>query len=222
MVQVTFTEVQTHGTFRVALSHDNVSFGTVLLDNIAVQTSGASRMVTVQMPATTCDACVLQLFQRNGNGGYYSCADIRVMAAATTTTATTTTLPFDGSSTTTTTTVPPSDPCADQVDYDAADCRIGTALADLPCAGDVMDPTLDTAVRAGLRKVQALLGMARSKTKPTQANHILKKADHKLAALTKRAARTAAHGRTSATCASNVDALIAEIRDAIAALAAGA
>jgi hypothetical protein len=217
MVQVSFSEVQSHGTFRLALSSDNTTFGNVLMDNIAAQSNGASHMVTVQMPAIGCDPCVLQLFQRNGGGGYYSCADIRVVAPATTTTTTTSTLP-DGSSTTTTTTLA-DDGCANLDGFDHADCQVARALADPPCAGDTMDPMLDNALRLGLGKVQTLVQTARMKTKPAQVKRLLKRADKKLAAVLKRATRTASLGRTSESCAGSIGTLVAELRATLATLA---
>lgn len=217
MVQVSFDEVQAHGTFRLALSDDNATFDVVLLDMIASTGAGSSHMVSVQMPAQPCDPCVLQLFQRNGGGGYYSCADVRIVAGApTTTTSTSTTVP-DVGTTTTSTTLPP-DPCADLTGIVQGECRVGQALDDVPCEGDTLDARLAAAREATLTKVHRLLEIARDKTKPAAVRRLLKKADRLLAALTRTTTRAAARGRTSTACADEIGGLVRALRALLAAL----
>jgi hypothetical protein len=210
MVQVSFQEVQSHGTFRLALSSDNVTFGTVLLDGIPAQSDGASRMVTVQMPSMACDPCVLQLYQRNGGSGYYSCADVRVVAAPSTTTTTT----VSGSSTTTTTLLD-DDGCDALEGFDEADCRIGEALGDEPCPGETVVPSLRSALRTGLLKVQRLVHLARLRTKPAQVARLLRKADRALARVETRSARMAFHGRNSGTCDGSIGGMVDDLRTLI-------
>jgi hypothetical protein len=213
MVQVSFQEVQSHGTFRVALSSDNVTFGTVLLDAIPAQSDGASRIVTVQMPLAPCDACVLQLYQRNGPpSGYFSCADIRIVAPPSTTT--TSTVP-GGSSTTTTL---PGDTCGALGGFDRADCRIGEALGDEPCPGETVAPALRVALRAGLLKVQRLVHLARGKTRPAQRDRLLRKADRTLVRVMTKSARLAFRGRNSGSCDGRIGTMVDGLRSAIAAL----
>lgn len=71
------------GSFRVAIgSIDDLGFDDAVL--LELPEDGLPQDVTqaVELPACTCDACTLQLLQltASGNGGYYSCADIRLVA----------------------------------------------------------------------------------------------------------------------------------------------
>jgi hypothetical protein len=214
MVQVSFLEQQTHGSFALWFSPAGDANFTLLVGGIPALGSGMTHDVTVHMPAMPCTACTLQLVQQNGGSPYYSCADIRLDAPASTTTTTTPGGP------TTSTTLAPSDPCAGLAGWEAADCRFTGAVADPPCGQEAVDPAFHDAVLAGLRRAQALARQAHGKTKRSQARRLLRKADRKLLRMTVRAARAAQSDRITGSCEGSIDLLIEELRATLAALLA--
>ena len=212
MVQVSFLEQQSHGSFAIWFSPAGDANFTLLVGGIPSLGAGMTHDVTVQMPATPCPACTLQLVQQNGGSPYYSCADIRLDAPVSTTTTTT------PSGTTTSTTLAPSDPCASLAAWDAADCRFTGAVADPLCGQESLDPGFHDAALVALRKAQTLTQQAHAKAKPGQARRLLKKADRKLAKLAIRAARAAQSQRITGGCEDSVDLLVEELRAMLAAL----
>ena len=88
-VQVTWTETIPHpGWYRIAFSPgtDGDFDSHVLADNIPnADKAQKSNVLDVTLPSTPCDACTLQLIQvmtdSVPSSNYYSCADIRLVAA---------------------------------------------------------------------------------------------------------------------------------------------
>ena len=83
-VELAWIITQPHGgSFRVALgSSDDLGFDDAVLFERPEEGLPQDVTQAVELPACTCDACTLQLLQltASGNGGYYSCADVRLIA----------------------------------------------------------------------------------------------------------------------------------------------
>ncbi|MBK6920291.1 MAG: lytic polysaccharide monooxygenase [Deltaproteobacteria bacterium] len=83
-VELAWIITQPHGgSFRVALgSSDDLGFDDAVLFERPEEGLPQDVTQAVELPACTCDACTLQLLQltASGNGGYYSCADVRLVA----------------------------------------------------------------------------------------------------------------------------------------------
>lgn len=222
MVDVTWEEVQDHnGYYRLLLSAANDTGFTVLLDNIAdrpipMDMTKNTYDATVQMPSTPCTACTLQLiFVTNGaSDDYYSCADVQIVASATTTT-----VPSGGATTTTTTTLP-ADPCDALDDFARADCRLDRALLRPRCA-DPIAPSLEHGFTRALVKTKTLVDRASAGGTTRRVAHLLRLADRKLAAVATKAQRLGGSARLAESCAADVAAVVAELRDTIAGLGAG-
>jgi hypothetical protein len=219
MVDVAWEEVQDHnGYYRLLFSAANDTNFTVLLDNIAdraipVGMTKNTYDATVQMPSTPCTACTLQLiFVTTGAAAdYYSCADVQIATSATTTT-----VPSSG--TTTTTTTVPADPCDALDAFARADCQLDRALLRPRCA-DPIAPQLDRAFARALRKTKGLVDQASAGGTTRRVARLLRLADRKLAAVAAKAQRLGGSARLAGSCASDVEALVAELRDTIAGLA---
>jgi hypothetical protein len=218
-LQVQFREVQSHGDFEILFSAANDQ-GFASLATIPNPPTGDTTQ-TVTLPAVPCDACTLQLIQKNGaNPGnfYYSCADVQLLASAGSTTTTTTI----GSGTTTTTTEPDPTGCAALGGFDEAECRLTDAQADSPCPDGTLDAASDKVLDATLRKARSLLLNARSRTRRAQIVRLLRKADRRLAKTAARLARVADARGVSDICKTQVDELIDKLRAVLAALQAAA
>jgi hypothetical protein len=221
MVDVTWEEVQDHtGYYRLLFSAANDTSFSVLLYNIAdiaipMGMTKNTYSATVQMPSTPCTACTLQLiFVTTGAAAdYYSCADIQIAAAVTTTT-----VPSNGTTSTTTTTLP-SDPCDALDAFARADCQLDRALLRPRCA-DPIAPPLEHAVTRALQKTKTLVDHARAGGTTRRVARLLRLADRKLAAVAARAQRLSGSARLAESCAFDVEALVAELRDTIAGLGA--
>jgi hypothetical protein len=221
MVDVTWEEVQDHtGYYRLLFSAANDTSFTVLLDNIAdvpipMGMTKNTYNATVQMPSTPCTACTLQLiFVTTGaSADYYSCADVQIAPAATTTT-----VPSGGSTTTTTTTLP-ADPCAALDTFARADCQLDRALLRPRCA-DPIAPPLEHAFTRALQKTKTLVDRASAGGTTRRVARLLRLADRKLAAVAAKASRLGGSARLAETCAADVEAVVAELRDTIAGLGA--
>jgi len=227
MLQISFEEVQTHGDFDVYFSAAN-DMGFMLLGSVPNPGGGMIAgvvMTTVTLPSTPCAACTLQLVHKNGgdvNNWYYSCANIVLGAGGSSSTTTTTTQPSGSSSTTTTTLAVPADPCEEMDGLDAAGCRVDVALDEPLCDEEVVDPKLHDAVVAAMRKMQSLVELAKTKTKPTQVARLLRKADRKLAKIVLKAGRAANARKISDSCEGAIGLVIEELRYALTDALAGA
>jgi hypothetical protein len=216
-LQIQFRELQSHGDFEIRLSAANDQSFSLLATVPDPPTGDTTQIVT--LPTSPCDACTLQLIQKNGanaNNFYYSCADVRLTATVSTTTTTV------GPGTTTTTTGPGPIGCAALGGFDEAECRLTEAQAGPSCP----DGTLDTGSRkildAALRKARSLVLTAHSQTRRGRVVRLLKKADRKIAKAATRIARVANAHHVSETCTARVDALLDDLRAVLAELLAGA
>lgn len=83
-VDVSWVLTQNHfNQFRVAFSPgDDLGFDDNVIGTLPDETSVFEYTQAVPLPACTCEACTLQLvqFTATGNLGYYSCADIELVA----------------------------------------------------------------------------------------------------------------------------------------------
>lgn len=84
-IDVSWVVNQSHGnTFRVAFSPgDDLGYDDNVLGTLPDNAGELTVTQSLTLPACTCEACSLQLQQltASGNAGYYSCADIRLVAA---------------------------------------------------------------------------------------------------------------------------------------------
>ncbi len=77
-------DVSHDNAFRIAFAAaDDAGFDDAVLATTPDLGEAGEHTLSVALPACTCDACTLQLLQwtASGNGGYYSCADVRLVGA---------------------------------------------------------------------------------------------------------------------------------------------
>lgn len=226
ILQVDWVEIVDHpGHYELAISLANDQNFTTLpgMGNIPDRPfePGATQndySTLIQVPSTPCDACTLQLIQfmsdhAPGSQYYYSCTDIRIVAAPTTTTTTTI-----AGGTSTTTTIPPPD-CSGLVAYDAASCQIQRALAQ-PVCGPGMDARFSALLDAGLTTVLATLDRAVDAATPARRAHrLVLAAGRRLRRMQGRTVVAGKRRRIDGNCETVVSDMLAGVQAALAAIA---
>ena len=222
-LEVDWVETIDHpGHYELAISPGDDQGFVTLLGNIpdhpfAQGATERSYRTTLQLPSTPCDACTLQLIQfmsdhPPGSQYYYSCADIRIVAAGTTTT---TTL---GVGSTTTTTSTPTD-CAGLASYDRATCLIARATSEPLCGSETVDVRLQDVLETGLAKVRALLDEAVApETSAKRTRHLLGMARRRLGAMRRKVASASDRNRIEVTCAQAIGTLLDDLKAALGSL----
>jgi glucose/arabinose dehydrogenase len=150
-------------------------------------------------------ALYVAVFPYGGPGRIVRIAPKVPVACASTTSTTT------AASSTTTTTLP--DGCAGRTGADAVACRLDAASDGPYCSHGPVSPGLSRVLRARLDVVARLVrraGVSR------RAAALLRRADRRLRTLASRIERASRNQALSAACAAEIDALIADLRQAVA------
>ena len=214
MLEVEWTETTDHpGYYRLLFSLAGDAGFSVLLDGIAdrpIAPSDTANLysATVELPATPCTDCTLQLIQvmtdKPSAPYYFSCADVRLVAAATTTTL----VPSAGTTTTTTTLVP----CDVRPAYERVACQLDAAAAAPVCAGDPLGSTVQPVLTEAALQARGLVDEAAAQAGTRPARRLLARAGKRLGA----AGRRAAHMRKlTPACRTSVRDVVRALRAAI-------